>query len=120
MTSHEEKGKNVEEGEIAIVKDEKAIVSKFDYLPYTSNYLYVDENNQVRVMSETDKKLSFVRSVVGNKIVITLEDGTTGTAKRDPIDEFAIKTGTEIAYFRALVRYYNKFVKKLIRNTYKK
>jgi len=93
-----------------------AMVSTFDFLPFTSNYLYVDAQGKVNVMSEQDKKLSFTREVSGNKIKVKLEDGTTGTAKCDPVDAFDYQTGTNIAYFRALIRHYTKHLKKLVRD----
>jgi hypothetical protein len=85
----------------------------FDYLPYTSNYMFMDENHKIHVMSEQDKKLSFKREILGNRIKITLEDGTTGSAKCCPEDEFDVRRGTDIAYYRALIRHYNKFLKKV-------
>lgn len=92
---------------------ETTVTTLFDFMPFINNYLYLDENNRVNIMSETDKKMSFRREVTGKKVVVILEDGTKGQSKCSPEDDFDLKRGTDIAFYRAMIKHQSKFLRKL-------
>lgn len=113
----------------------KKLRNKAKVLSYNGDILNGKIHIQNNISVDTDKKLldtieyfscsdiNIIAEKESDKIKVNLESEddkikVKGVAKTHPDDDFDVKIGTELAYYRALEKFYGEKVKRIVKKLY--
>lgn len=100
---------------LEIVKDKPQVeIVTYELQPYIGIWKAIsNKDNKVDVLTTNVDKFSCKVIYNGNTTIVILDDGSKGISKCLPDDKYDRDKGRDIAYYRALMKSYEKQLKKL-------
>lgn len=89
-------------------------VYTYEYLPYKVT-CKVTHNGKVTQKEIDSENFSYKVIANGNTVIVILNDGIKGIAKCIPNDKYDFNKGVDISYNKALIKRYQKELKRLIK-----
>lgn len=85
---------------------------RFEALPYKVNwYIFNGDKSEFKTVDSEDFSLDVIFN--GNKTIVILDDGSKGIAKCLSTDKYDMNKGMDIAYTKAIIKYYEKKLENL-------